>query len=1282
MLKTRAIVAVLIVACLGASAGAGELAVAGKLAVDIHAELLVATDAAGHAVNWYNCGSVWGTFGDFGFDGPASGYPTLGKVAGSQAVIFDGGDRLRFDMPTPASITSDGDFSIEVWLQNPAVAAGECIVSWKGGFERAMAFDLTCGAAGRKTPADRKWHHVVVTQGDGKRNVHVDGKRVVVAWQVYKMPPGGKFVIGCDSAGKNHFTGAIAALRVHEGVMSDAQIAQNFKGGVALGTVLLPNIVDKPRGILFADNSKDPNIACRTSKHFRTCWEKDKDVGGKVAARIDKQLADAERYYEFYVRRLGMHLPIVSDMIKNRGDGRKYLIEICNNWGGGNFGGHMPHGFGYPIQGPGFISGHELAHAIQMHSMGSFPGNWWEAHANWMPERAGHPHVHPVLNNLTSMFFMGNGRHYYHCWLIFQHLAETPEYGPLFMAKMWHHCKRGEYLWEVARRIDPDPSTPMADEFVKMARRNVTWDYEKHDVYKTANDHADMNRLGRTLLEPIELEKGWLRVPRALAPQQFGYNICPLKATARTVTVDLQGYVNPKRGSDWRACMVAVDARGKPRYGTIWSGGKNTFAVKPSDKELHLVVAATPTKFLNIDMTKAPYRSDEQHQFPYKVRMTGATPLDVLAPAKPTVVGRAHANGGGFVARTATVEATAYVGPKAQVLDSAKVLGHARIEGLAVVRGKATVRDNAIVSGHALVEGQAVVRDYAKVRDFARISGSNTVRDSGKVIEHAFMSRRGKTVSGYAVAKGVAMVAGNVGGSAMVDGSYAKTNDLTRGVWFTWNWGAGKNPGELDRELGGLYVEYRFDKAHPYLAWDTYGVTHGLLVGGPRLVDTGRFELARPDSLALNGKDQYVEMPRDVADMRDITIDIELSWTGGARDQRVFEFSGSRNRAMYLTPSGTDGKLRFVIQVGSKRQVLAGGALTKGLQTRVQVMLSQNTGRLLVDGKLVDRNDKMTLNPDDVRATLCLLGRGRAGAHFHGLIGRVSIYTHSLIDEVPPSPDPAAWAWKPMMVSESAVVMRSAAGTDPRGGVEYFFAETTGKGGGDDSGWQKAPTYRDTGLTPGETYAYRVKMRDAGGNETKPSRPVTVKWANPKAFVQAAGADGLLVFEAEHYHSRTAAPDGHQWRPNARKAGFSGAGTMESFPVTGANRMTDYASQSPRLDYFVNFTKTGQHWLWVRSFAPGYNADSIHVALDLAPEPWGLSLSTGWGAYKWVRTKPFQVKKTGPRRLSVWMREDGTMLDKFVVTSSADYKPSNKLDAFKVPIGPGPAESPRKAGRR
>ncbi|MHC4740453.1 MAG: M60 family metallopeptidase, partial [Planctomycetota bacterium] len=100
----------------------------------------------------------------------------------------------------------------------------------------------------------------------------------------------------------------------------------------------------------------------------------------------------------------------------------------------------------------------------------------------------------------------------------------------------------------------------------------------------------------------------------------------------------------------------------------------------------------------------------------------------------------------------------------------------------------------------------------------------------------------------------------------------------------------------------------------------------------------------------------------------------------------------------------------------------------------------------------------------------------------------IALYFPS-VDTDPPTPDPATFAAAPSADSETAVSMTATTGTDDNGPVEYYFDETSGNPGGDDSGWQTSPTYTDTGLSPSTQYTYTVQMRDSLANTGTASAP-------------------------------------------------------------------------------------------------------------------------------------------------------------------------------------------------
>lgn len=93
-------------------------------------------------------------------------------------------------------------------------------------------------------------------------------------------------------------------------------------------------------------------------------------------------------------------------------------------------------------------------------------------------------------------------------------------------------------------------------------------------------------------------------------------------------------------------------------------------------------------------------------------------------------------------------------------------------------------------------------------------------------------------------------------------------------------------------------------------------------------------------------------------------------------------------------------------------------------------------------------------------------------------------------DTDPPTPDPMTWASVPAAVDNDSITMTASTATDAdTPPVQYYFEETTGNPGGSSSGWISTTTYVDSGLNGSTLYTYRVKARDALGNETGWSTP-------------------------------------------------------------------------------------------------------------------------------------------------------------------------------------------------
>ncbi len=188
---------------------------------------------------------------------------------------------------------------------------------------------------------------------------------------------------------------------------------------------------------------------------------------------------------------------------------------------------------------------------------------------------------------------------------------------------------------------------------------------------------------------------------------------------------------------------------------------------------------------------------------------------------------------------------------------------------------------------------------------------------------------------------------------------------------------------------------------------------------------------------------------------------------------------------------------------------------------------------------------------------------------------------------------------------------------------------------------------------------------------------VSVTGAEP--LLQDPGPDGIVSVEAENFDENT--PQGsYMWQFATDIAGFCGTGFMRAMPAgggepTGGNRNLDYVARSPRLDFEVNFIKTGTHYVWVRGYIIGGNDDSAHVGLDgEAPTSDRMQTGSTEDTWEWSNGRrenlglaTIDVADAGVHTINVWMREDGWRFDKIVLTTNPDYTPS----------GEGPPESDR-----
>ena len=167
-------------------------------------------------------------------------------------------------------------------------------------------------------------------------------------------------------------------------------------------------------------------------------------------------------------------------------------------------------------------------------------------------------------------------------------------------------------------------------------------------------------------------------------------------------------------------------------------------------------------------------------------------------------------------------------------------------------------------------------------------------------------------------------------------------------------------------------------------------------------------------------------------------------------------------------------------------------------------------------------------------------------------------------------------------------------------------------------------------------------------------------------------ADGTICIEAENFNRKIDRGE-HAWTLVSQPAGFSGTGALAALPNKNTNWPKDFAATSPRLDYRIQFAKAGKYYIWVRGTADTGTEDSIHVGLDGAEAATGTALTLSLTKWAWTRrtmansNATLDVAAAGVHTLNVWMREDGAIVDRILLTPDAKF----------VPPDPGPAETSR-----
>ena len=186
----------------------------------------------------------------------------------------------------------------------------------------------------------------------------------------------------------------------------------------------------------------------------------------------------------------------------------------------------------------------------------------------------------------------------------------------------------------------------------------------------------------------------------------------------------------------------------------------------------------------------------------------------------------------------------------------------------------------------------------------------------------------------------------------------------------------------------------------------------------------------------------------------------------------------------------------------------------------------------------------------------------------------------------------------------------------------------------------------------------------------------TISATTADVYTQGSGDDKLVIIEAErfdlNFYNTT-----HIW-DNTSYTNQSPTGegnyVMQVIPEDNAAYDSgEYVGVAPCLEYTVNFTQTGCHYVWIRAAqGTGDNDDICHVGLDGKECTAADYADVDSTSLNWTNSDnttptaiPLKifVENAGIHTLNIWMAEDGFILDKIILTTSdSGYTPGSEND--------------------
>ncbi|WP_035610492.1 LamG-like jellyroll fold domain-containing protein, partial [Haloferula sp. BvORR071] len=177
---------------------------------------------------------------------------------------------------------------------------------------------------------------------------------------------------------------------------------------------------------------------------------------------------------------------------------------------------------------------------------------------------------------------------------------------------------------------------------------------------------------------------------------------------------------------------------------------------------------------------------------------------------------------------------------------------------------------------------------------------------------------------------------------------------------------------------------------------DTLSGNNPLIYGTPKIV-AGK----NGSAVSMDGTDDYLALPGRLGDSNDFSFAAWVKWNGGNNWQRIFDLGNGTASYLFLSPKSGGNTLRVAMRLNNgAEQQLNTTPLTAGVWTHVAFTISGDTGKLFVNGSLVNTNTAMTINPSQIGTETNYLGKSQFAAdpNFSGLLDDVRFFNTALTD--------------------------------------------------------------------------------------------------------------------------------------------------------------------------------------------------------------------------------------------------------------------------------------------